>query len=110
MNLKKKITEAINFIHKGDIEFAKKKLRKIIREYPLNTDANKIIADLYLQNNEYEYAIDPLKNYLIQIPKDCIMQNNLGVCYLNTGALDNAIDRFNIAVSIQKIMWTVCII
>ena len=102
MNLKKKITEAINFIHKGDIEFAKKKLRKIIREYPLNTDANKIIADLYLQNNEYEYAIDPLKNYLIQIPKDCIMQNNLGVCYLNTGALDNAIDRFNIAVSIQK--------
>ncbi len=102
MNLKKKIAESRSFINVGDIESAKKILTKILRQQPLNSDANKIIAGLYLQRNDYEQTIDPLKRYLIQNPRDQIMQNNLGVCFLNTGKLDEALERFNVAISIDK--------
>lgn len=84
----------INYMQRGDYEFALEKLEKSLEQDPTLSSAHNTIAILYQQLNETEKAEKHFKEAVLLDPDYSQAQNNYGVFLCQQGQYKAAEDRF----------------
>ncbi len=69
-------------------------LRRCIQEYPRFTPAYNRLSELQMRQGRVHEAIATLNKALEIRPKDPVLLNNLGMCFLMRKDYDKALDRF----------------
>ena len=73
-------------------------LKKLITDYPDFVDGYNELAELYLRNDQPEYALASLDAALEIAPDDVVLLNNVGMCHVVTGDHATALEWFERAV------------
>ena len=93
---------AKNAIDKGDKEEAKKAINALLIREPNNTEALRILGTLYLEDKEYEKAIEEFKKVLENSKDDDLTHNNLANALNKVGKAKEAIEHHKIAIELDK--------
>jgi Flp pilus assembly protein TadD len=84
----------------GKTEQAQFVLMRVVREYTDYTPAYSELAELYMRGGRIDDAIETLALGLKLAPKDPVLQNNLGMCWMVVGQYENALKCFTAAASL----------
>ena len=69
-------------------------LRKLINEYPRYLPAYNSLAELQMRQHRVKEAIETISRGLQINPKDPVLLNNLGMCWITRRNYQNALDMF----------------
>ncbi len=69
-------------------------LRRCVQEYPQFTPAYNSLAELQMRQGRVHEAVAVLSKALEDRPKDPVLLNNLGMCFLVRKEYDKALDQF----------------
>lgn len=83
----------------GRDEDGERTLERLISEYPDFAPAYNDLAELHLRNERREEAAAALKLGLARAPADSVLLNNLGMCELQRGSPERALEHFASAAS-----------
>ena len=72
-------------------------LKRIIEEYPQFLPARNDLAELQMRQNKLDEALDTLTRAVRLAPKDALLKNNEGMCWLLKGEHERALDHFTAA-------------
>ena len=89
------------FAAKGQDRDAEFVLRRIVSEYPGFVPAYVELAELYVRHRRMDQAVDVLCKAVTKVPRDPVLRNNLGMCYLLKSDHDRALLEFQAAVGVD---------
>jgi serine/threonine-protein kinase len=69
-------------------------LRRCIRQYPQFTPAHASLAELQMRQGRVHEAVDVLSGALQIRPRDPVLLNNLGMCFLVRKEYEKALEQF----------------
>ena len=69
-------------------------LLAIVKKWPETLNAYKMLANIYLQQNQVPQAVPEMEAVVRLDPKDAATRSNLGIAYLQTGEAAKATDVF----------------
>jgi tetratricopeptide (TPR) repeat protein len=75
-------------------------LYNVTRKHPHYPDAYVELAEIHMRNRRVDPAIKTLSGGLVWLPKDHVIINNLGMCYLIRRDYKRAEERFSTAAAI----------
>jgi Flp pilus assembly protein TadD len=76
-------------------------LRRFIREYPSFPQAYNSLAELQMRQRRIQEAIETISSGLAINPKDPVLLNNLGICWMVRRDNQNALEMFTKAAGIM---------
>ncbi len=76
-------------------------LRNCIQRYPDYSPAYAELAQLQVRQRKMAAAIGTLKDGLVTSPKDPVLMNDLGMCYMLSSDYENALMQFTAASEIE---------
>ncbi len=78
-------------------------LNRLLNHYPDYMPAYNDLAQLYVQNNMLDSAIETLRAGLEVSPDDSVLLNNLGMCHLVKRQFASAVENFTEATASQPV-------
>ncbi|HWU51413.1 MAG TPA: type IV pilus biogenesis/stability protein PilW [Tahibacter sp.] len=87
------------YMQQGKLELALEKLEKALKFDPSYVDAHTVIAVLYERINDQKKAAEHYRRAVDLAPRNGAVNNNYGAFLCRTGKLDEAAQRFTIAVA-----------
>jgi tetratricopeptide (TPR) repeat protein len=99
MQIRDLMIQAINLFQNNQLNDASIILDKILKKDSNNPDALRVYGDIFLVKREYLRAIEFYKKSLIYYPKQPLVFNNCGACFLNIKNFAQAEYYFDLALS-----------
>ncbi|MEW6054474.1 MAG: tetratricopeptide repeat protein [Nitrospirota bacterium] len=90
MNIKQITLSAIEYLQKGDLQYAESLFRHILKIQPNNVSALHFLGVIYYQRKDYNGSIEHINKALHFGPNYADAYNNLGIVLQETGHLEEA--------------------
>ncbi len=94
--------EALKAHRKGDLKRAKSLYIEILNRDEKHIDAALNLANIYLKEHRYSFAIDLLQKALRFAPQNALIYNQLGIIYEKIGKSDRAIEHYKNAIRVDE--------
>ena len=101
INISCELSDGLRYHKAGDFKAAEKIYKRILMDYPFNSDCLHLLGVIANQTKNYAAAIDLIGRAVGINPGKPVYYNNLGNAYRDSGSFDNAVLCYKKALKIK---------